>query len=190
MNVKNLILTGLVALVAGLLLVLMRASLADGRVVVAAGILFAVAGVLDLALIVRPSEKRKNAGAVGTVLGWIAAAAAIIFGLAMIIFKSTFAGLVGFILGVLLVFLACFQFYLILFGSRPSRLPGWLYIVPTSLVACAVYIFTSDYVPGRVTEIVIAGAGFMAFGAAAIAEYFILKSRRHVAPEATGDVAK
>ena len=55
MNVKNLILTGLVALVAGLLLVLMRASLADGRVVVAAGILFAVAGALDLALIVRPS---------------------------------------------------------------------------------------------------------------------------------------
>ena len=68
----------------------------------------------------RDKEGRARMGAFGTAFGWIASAAAVVLGLAMLIFSKAFAAMIGFMFAVLLLFAALFQLFLLLFGSRPT----------------------------------------------------------------------
>lgn len=118
MKGKNLIFTGLLVAAVGLMMLLFRNALASGGVVIAAGILFVGAGVLNMSVFLGARDKKGHArmGALGTVFGWVASAAAVVLGLAMLIFSNAFAALVGFMFAVLLLFAALFQLFLLLFG--------------------------------------------------------------------------
>lgn len=173
MKGKNLFFMGLIAVALGLVLILFRDSLASGAVVKAAGILFVAAGVLNVSVFLgsRDKEGRARMGAFGIAFGWIASAAAVVLGLAMLIFSEAFVAITGFMFAVLILFCALFQLFLLFFGARPVHLSMWFFLVPTVLVAAALFIFLRK--PDQVGEhvvMIVTGGSFMFFGLASIVE--------------------
>lgn len=173
MKGKNLILIGVLVFAVGLLLTIFRHSLADGGIVRLAGIIFVGAGVLNMTVFLasRDKEGRSRMGALGTAFGWIASAAAVVLGLSMLIFKDAFVALIGFMFGVLLLFAAVFQIFLLLFGSRPTRISNWFFIVPAVIIGAAIYIFLrKPDTAGETTDLLVTGITFMIFGIATVIE--------------------
>ena len=167
------ILTGIITALIGVLLIVFRNTLADGGIVFAAGTLFVAAGLLNMTFFLGTRDKngRARMGAFGTAFGWIASAAAVVLGLAMLIFSKAFVALVGFMFAVLILFAALFQMGLLLFGARPHRLSSWYFTVPMLLVCCAVFIFMrKPDTAGEHLVMTLTGISFILFGIATIAE--------------------
>lgn len=192
MKGKNLTLIGVIVFIVGLLLVMFRTTLADGGIVRLAGIIFVGAGLLNMTLFLTSRDKdgRAKTGAVGTALGWIASAAAVVLGLSMLIFKGAFVALIGFMFGVLLLFAAVFQMCLLIFGSRPVRIPNWFFLVPAVIVGAAIYIFLrKPDTTGETTDLLITGISLMVFGVASVVEGSIIgqSNRKMLRASADGD---
>lgn len=173
MRGRNLFFTGLVVALVGLALILFRVQLANGGVVTAGGVLFVLAGVLNMLVFLgsRDKDGRARQGALATVFGWIASAAAVVLGLAMLIFSGAFVAIVGFMFGILLLLVSLAQLFVLLIGARPVRLSGWYFLVPTVTVACAIFIFMrKPDTAGETADLVVTGAGFILFGIASVME--------------------
>lgn len=174
MKGRNLFLLGLGAILLGVLLIIFRASLANGKVVLIAGTLFVVAGVMNMTVFLGSRDKNGKArmGAFGTVFGWLASAAATILGLAMLIFSTDFVAITGFMFAVLILFAALFQLFLIAFGARPTALSPWLYLVPAALVGAALYIIFLRQPTENSEHIVmlVTGISLLIFGLSTIIE--------------------
>lgn len=172
MKGRNLFVIGLLVLAAGIALVITHTSVRSVGVVVTGGILFIMAGLLNMAVFL--GERRnpdRRPGAVASLFSWISSVAAVILGLCMLLFQSTFSSLVPFMFGVFVGFASLYQFFLLIYGSRPAKLPGWLYIVPTALAGCAVYLFMQH--PGDASDPVImlsTGIALGVFGLTAVVE--------------------
>lgn len=173
MKGKNLILIGLIALAVGLLLILFRNTLANGGIVLAGGVLFLVAGVLNMTVFLgsRDDKGKAKMGAFGTTFGWVASAAAVVLGLSMIIFKGAFVALISFMFGVLILFAALFQIFLLIFGTRPVHISNWFFLVPTVIVGGAIYLFLHNHdASGEITDLIVTGSIFILFGVFTIIE--------------------
>lgn len=173
MKGKNLIFTGLIALIVGIALIIFRNSLATGDVVKAAGLLFVVAGVLNVTLFLGSRNRHGEArlGVFGTAFGWIVSAGAVVLGLAMLLFSSAFVAITGFMFAVLILFCALFQMFLLFFGTRPVRLSNWFFLVPMLLIAAALFVFLRK--PDEIGEhiiMIVSGCAFLVFGAATLIE--------------------
>ncbi len=182
MKGRNLILTGLITALIGLVLILFRTSLADGGVVLAGGIIFVIAGVINMTVFLasRDHEGKARMGAFGTAFGWIASAAAVVLGLAMLIFSKAFVAIVGFMFAVLVLCAALFQLFLLIFGSKPVQLSGLFYLLPTALVGAAIFIFLrKPDTPGEHTIMLVTGVSFILFGLVTIIEGSIIGHNNH-----------
>ena len=67
----------------------------------------------------RDKDGRARMSAAGTALGWVASAAAVVLGVMMLLFRTVFEAMVGYMFAILLLFGALFQFLLLIFGSLP-----------------------------------------------------------------------
>ncbi len=184
MKGRNLIFTGAIALVVGILMMIFHLQLADGGIVYAAGALFVGAGILNMTVFLgsRDKDGRTKMGAFGTAFGWIASAAAVVLGLAMLIFSKAFVALIGFMFAILLLFAAIFQLFLLFFGSRPNRLSSWFFLVPIVLIAAAVYVFMrKPDTQGESTDMIFVGCAFAVFGVFTIIEGSMIGRANHVA---------
>lgn len=174
MKGKNLYATSVVMLAVGLILAFLSPHVDSTKVVLVCGGLFILSGVANMFYFLgsRDREGRARMNATGTVVGWLASAAAIVLGLAMLIFQTTFVGMVSFMFAILVGASAVFQFFLLLFGTRPARLNGFFYIVPMLLAGAAVYIYMQK--PLTIEDdhriILIAGIAFAVFGLASLIE--------------------
>ena len=103
MKGRNLLLTGIVNLIIGILLILFRTSLSNGRLVILIGAVFLVAGVINMTVLLGSRDKngQVRSGVFGTTFGWIASTAAVVMGLAMIIFCNDFVAIMGFVLSLI-----------------------------------------------------------------------------------------
>lgn len=173
MKGRNLLLTGIVNLIIGILLILFRTSLSNGRLVILIGAVFLVAGIINMTVLLGSRDKNGKArsGVFGTTFGWIASTAAVVMGLAMIIFCNDFVAMMGFVFGVLILFAALFQLFLLIFGSRPIVLSPWFYLVPAALVGAAIYIIlNTPENANHDTVMIVTGISFIVFGAFTIIE--------------------
>lgn len=173
MKGKNLIFTGIIALIIGALMYIFHTDLASGGIVMASGIIFVAAGVLNMTVFLgsRDKEGRARMGAFGTAFGWVASAAAVVLGLAMLIFSKAFAAMIGFIFAVLLLFGALFQLFLLLFGSKPTQLSRWFFLVPIALIAAAIYVFLrKPDTQGETIDIIFVSCSFILFGIVTVIE--------------------
>ena len=143
MKGKNLFVIGLLVLLAGIVLILLHSSISATGIVVTCGVLFIFAGVLNMAIYLYGKDSSRRRGMFSAAFSWVSSAAAVILGLAMLIFEPTFAALVAFMFGVLIAFCALYQFFLLGYGVRPVPMPGWLYIIPTALAGAAIYLFVA-----------------------------------------------
>lgn len=169
MKGKNLIITALLVLAAGIILIITRASIRSEGVVTTGGILFIVAGLLDL-LIFESDRRKDGKRPLAAAFNWITSAGAVILGLCMLIFRPTFVELIPFMFGILVAFTALYQVYLLAYGARPVMLPGWLYIVPLLLAGGAVYLFTLKPMTDDHIIMLTSGIALTLFGAASLIE--------------------
>lgn len=190
MKGKNLILVALAALAAGVAMIIFRQDLASYRVVVGCGILFILAGVANMTVFLGSRDREGNArmGAAGTAIGWVASAAAVVLGVVMVLFRTVFVSMVGYMFAILLLFGALFQFFLLLFGSKPAKLSSWFFLIPMALCGAAVYIFMQQ--PGRadLAIMTVTGAGFAVFGLFTLAEAVAISASNRTARRATAAV--
>lgn len=174
MKGRNLFITALVMTLAGIILIITCSTLASVKIVIACGILFIVAGLANMLLFLRARDKNGRAkyGAIGTAVGWVASAAAIVLGVCMLLFQQTFIPLVSFMFAILLAFAAVFQFCLLLFGTKPVKLAPWLYIIPVILFGAAVFIYLQRPGQGQSDHAImlVTGVALAVFGVASVVE--------------------
>ena len=172
MKGKNLFVIGLLVLLAGIVLILLHSSISATGIVVTCGVLFIFAGVLNMAIYLYGKDSSRRRGMFSAAFSWVSSAAAVILGLAMLIFEPTFAALVAFMFGVLIAFCALYQFFLLGYGVRPVPMPGWLYIIPTALAGAAIYLFVARDEAMLVTGCSLAVFGlFMAIEGSIVGQY-------------------
>lgn len=172
MKGHKLIFTALLALAAGIALMLTYKTVSSGGVVIAGGVMFVLAGFINVIAFLssRDENGKSHLGSFGLAFGWLTSGAAVVLGLSMLIFQSTFVGLVPFIFGVLVVFGALFQFFVLSVGIRPVTLPAWLYVFPLVLVGLSVYVFMQQSQTDDRMIMLATGIAFTVFGIAMFIE--------------------
>ena len=137
MKGKTLSALGFVVLAVGIALMIFYTVVNSSNIVIGAGVAFTVVGVINLVLI---ASSRKSVS-VARLLTQITNGGAIILGICMLVFTSTFSPLVPFIFGIVAAVCALWQFFMLAMGTEPYRLPGWLYVFPLAITGLAVWIF-------------------------------------------------
>lgn len=169
MKGKTLFFIGVLAAIIGAALLIAYKQITANIVIITGAILFIVTGVGNLIVYGHKDSK----SSVAKIMSQLANAAAIILGVVMLVFQSTFVPLVSFIFGVLVALCALWQFFTLAVGIRPAQLPAWTYVFPLALVGVAIYIFLQG--EALETTIMIAtGSGIALFGLASIIEGSIL----------------
>ncbi len=194
MKGRNLILTAGLVMAAGIVLIITHNSIRSTGVVVTGGILFVIAGLINVLLFEGERKRgRWDRGALSSTFSWLTSVAAVILGICMLVFQGTFITLVPMMFGILVAFSALYQFYILAIGSRPTLLPGWFYIVPVALIGGAAFIFMQDSYSNDPKIMLATGISLTAFGVAGLAESAMLSHyRRHpkaIPMDVTADTA-
>lgn len=181
MKGRNLILTAILAILAGLAMIIFNRSLSSNGLVTAGGIIFIAAGVINMMLFLggRDKEGKARQGVFANAFGWATSGAAIILGLAMLIFRDRFVELVSFMFGVIVAVAALYQIFVLCFGARPVVLPNWLFIAPIILACGAVYLFIPTWSSSDPRILTVTGAGLVLFGIATAIEGSMIGSANH-----------
>lgn len=165
MKGKTLVFVGVLAAIIGAALLIANKQITAESVVITGAILFIVTGLGNLIVYGHKDSK----SSIAKIMSQVANAAAIILGVVMLVFQSTFVPLVSFIFGVLIALCALWQFFTLAVGIRPAQLPAWNYVFPLALVGVSAFIFFQG--DALQTTIMIAtGSGIALFGLASIVE--------------------
>lgn len=185
MKTKTLTLTAITAIAAGVALIIANKSIYSDGVVIAGGIIFIVSGILNsFVFSYEKKHDQKGRGAFASIFSLLTSIGAVVLGVCMLIFKDTFTALVPYIFGIIVAFLAIYQFYVLAIGVRPATLPGWFYVVPVILLAGAVYIFTRRPHDEDSLIMLSSGIALCLFGLATVAEASLLPHLRKKVAEA------
>lgn len=176
MKGKTLSAIGLIAALAGVAIILFHSQVSKSGIILTGGVLFVAAGVLNLIVY----GQSKEGQGFGRLLSQLANAAAIVLGICLLVFKSTFEPMVAFIFGLLIAVCALWQFFLLAIGARPHQLPGWLYAFPLALTAAAIYIFLQKDMAEPLL-LIITGASLAVVGVGCVIEGACLGVARRAA---------
>lgn len=210
MKGRSLIFAAILFLIAGAVLILTYQTTRTDGVVIVGGVMFIVCGLLNILayFIDRPGKKEidediaagrtpRSRSGLTSALAWISSSAAVILGLCLLIFTSTFTSLVPFVFALLITFCALYQFYLLAIGCRPLRLPAWLFVMPVLMLAAAIYVFVQK--PGNDDGehiiMLITGISFALFGLTLLIESILIgsanrKALQQAKAEAAAEAAK
>lgn len=176
MKIQNIVFSSILSLAAGIALIVANKSIYATGIIVAAGIIFIIAGIINALIF----SNERSKGALASGIGIFTSVGAAILGVCLIIFKSTFVALVPYVFGIIVALAACYEFYILAVGARPASLPGWLYIIGVILIGIAVYIFMqkpqSDVDDHRV--MLATGIGLVFFGIFGLIESSMLPHYR------------
>ena len=172
---------GIIAAITAAALIYFR-NMTAAHVVVAGGILFVAVGLINMICF---SIGRGSIKGLARILSIITNTGAIVLGISMLVFTSTFSPLIPFVFGLLSAVCALWQFFLLAAGTRPVRLPGWLYIFPMAIVDEADYtILLSGAMPESATML-ITGIALATFALACLIEGTLLGNEHRKAIRAT-----
>lgn len=186
MKGRNLFLTALLAIAAGIALIIFRNIINSATLVTVGGIIFIATGLINMMLFLggRDSEGKARQGFFTHAFGWGASAASMLLGLAMLIFHDLFVGLVNFMFAVLIAVAALYQLFLLLFGARPVQLPRWLFIGAVLLAGASVFLFIPSATTTDPVVMLTTGISFIVFGAATLLESFYIGNANRTALKA------
>lgn len=178
MKARNLIYIAVVSIAIGAALIVANKSISSNGVVMAGGIIFIVASLIN-ALVIYLEKKDSSRSVLTSMSGQLANVGALVLGICLLIFRSTFVVLVPYIFGIIVAIAACYQFFILAMGARPATLPGWLYLVPIVLVGAAIYLFTRHANAGEDHIIIlVSGIALALFGIFTIIEASIIHHLR------------
>ena len=191
MKGQSLILAAILFLVAGVILIITYRTTRTEGIVIVGGIMFIVSGLLNISAYmadrptrkeiekdIRAGRKPRTRSSLSSALTWVSSGAAVILGLCLLLFTSTFVSLVPFVFALLITFSALYQFYLLAIGCRPLRLPSWLFAVPVLMLGAAIYVFIQKpgIDEGEHIIMLITGISIVVFGLTMIVESILIGS--------------
>lgn len=182
MKATSTLLAGVIILAMGLILIICHDTITGSGIVTAGGITFVISALVDIVLYLggrdREGQPRKRGAAL--VFGWIVSVAALLLGVSMFVFNDTFTRLIVPMFGILVLLGALVQLWVLAYGTRPVRMPRWLYAVPALMVVCAVLVFVGGF--GEPTVNVLTGSALIVFGLGGFVESLLLGlARRRMA---------
>lgn len=163
MKRRSYFLLSLLAIVAGVVFILSYTTISSAVLVMLGGVLFIVAGFLNMAIYVGKRHEHGERKPITTFLGYLTGGAAIILGLSMLIFEATFSVVVPYLFGLLMIAMATAQLFVLL--SRRGRLQfsSWFLLAPLVLIGIGIFIATLEAVVCDSTIMLATGIG-LAFG--------------------------
>lgn len=174
MKPKTTLLTGIIVLAMGLILLISHDLITDSGIVTLGGIFFIIAAIIDIILYVtgknKDGEPRKRGAAM--VFGIIVCIAAMVLGVSMLVFDDTFTRMIAPLFGIIVTIGALTQLWILVYGTRPVRMPRWMYAIPAVMLVCAIIIFACDLENSVVN--IITGSSLTLFGVAGFVESALL----------------
>lgn len=203
MKGRSLFYTAFILLVTGIIFILIRTSLTARGIIIAGGIAFVVVGLMNLMSMlgsrrtIRDTQERlanatdrnevKNLqkktrhqgpgrSGIATLLTWFTSIGAILLGVILLLFSTSFIHWVHYVFAVVVLACALFQFYLLAYGTRPLRLPAWFFIFPVILLGASIYLFTLNGNPDEVVINLATGISLIFFAAVMLVEGIMVGS--------------
>lgn len=174
MKPKTTLLTGIIVLAMGLILLISHDGITDSGIVTLGGIFFIVAAIIDIILYVTGKDKdgkpRKRGASM--VFGIIVCIAAMVLGVSMLVFNETFTRMIAPLFGIIVAIGALTQLWILVYGTRPVRMPRWMYAIPAAMLVCAIIIFVCDFDNSTVN--IITGSSLVLFGVTGFVESALL----------------
>ena len=165
-NTKSL-LTGMLILAVGIVLIICNKMITGRGVVVLAGILFLITGIINLILYVtRKDENGQNINkGFSLFFGWLVSIAAMILGICMLVFTTTFNAMIPFIFGLLIFFGAIMLAFTFVFHVRKIvNVPGWLWIAPLAMIVLGIITLTRKPEIADPLIMILTGVSMVIFG--------------------------
>lgn len=165
-KVSTSIIIGLLSVLAGVILVICNKAITSSGVVVSGGLLFVVAGILNgmMTMFVKDTDGKRRAKAMPFALNMIASAAAVAFGVCMLIMADEFVKFIPVVFGILVLFGAVMLFYLLCYGIRPATPYPWLFAFPVLVLAGAVLVYCQTSPDQDYLIMIYTGVSLMVFG--------------------------
>lgn len=164
------ILTASLIFAIGLVLIICNKSITGEGVIVLAGVLFLVTGIINIVLYL---TRRNEDGArihqgFSLFMGWLVSVGAIILGICMLIFTPTFGTMIPVIFGIL-IFLGCIMLALtMLIGvNRVVRVPAWMWLYPGLMMILGVVTLLQEPTVNDPLIMILTGVAMLIFGFAA-----------------------
>lgn len=183
-------LTGLLVLAAGIVLIICNKLITQSGIITVAGILFVLTGIINLILYVNQKDEngKPKVNGITKVFGWLVSLAAMILGLCMLIFNPTFARMVPFIFGILILFGGVVLIYaLVTAGKRYGTVSGWLYIFPAALVILALVVFFQNTTGSDSRILILTGSALLTFGVGCFVTGMVMAMGAHRIKKGAGD---
>ena len=161
------LIAGVLIFAIGLVLILCNKSITGEGVIVLAGVLFLLTGIVNVILYSthksEPGEKQIPTYSV--FLGWLMSIAAIILGVCMLIFTKTFGTMIPVIFGILIFFGAVVLSLTMLRGVRKVlKVPGWTWIFPIAMVGLGVATILQEANANDPLIMILTGVSMILFG--------------------------
>lgn len=185
MKGRKLLLLALIVFFIGLILTITFKDIRSTGIVICGGILFIVAGLLNLLTLLGNTEtdaatgtRTRSISMSRIVFTWITSSAAIVLGICMLFFQTTFIALIPILFGILVLVSGLFNVYILSWAIRPVSLPGWFYLGGAILAGCGVYLFTLKPETDDRIIMLASGIALMFFAALTLAEGLMVGARR------------
>lgn len=203
------LLSGILVLIFGIVLIICHKMITGQGIIVLAGILFLVTGVINIVLYVNRKDKdnddddddddknkkkkkkdeRPRLSGPALFISWLVSIAAIILGLCMLVFESTFTQMIPLIFG-LLVFLGgiMLAFTMGISLRRLVKMPGWMWSFPAIMAVMAIIIASLSTPKSDPVIMLLTGISLMLFGVAGMITGIIATHARRAAARAEQSV--
>lgn len=161
------LLTGALILAIGIVLIICNKLITGRGVVILAGILFLITGIVNLIVYVTRKDKDGNPINKGMAMffGWLVSIAAMVLGICMLVFISTFNALIPFIFGLLIFFGAIMLAATFIFTvGKIVRVPGWLWVAPAVMIILGIVTLTREAGTDDPLIMILTGVSMILFG--------------------------
>lgn len=171
---RNVLIRALCILALGIVLIAFSTRITQWMVM-ASGVLFIIPGCVSIVSYFRRDPESRQ-----VMLYPIVGAGSILFGLVLLIFPELFIEAFMYLLAAVLVLGSAMQYYTLWDMHRLHiRISGWLYLIPTLVLAAGLFIFISSHkeeIAGL--PIIVIGCGFVVYALQEFWTLYLMK-RRH-----------
>lgn len=179
------ILIGVLAVLIGTIVIICNTIIGAQQIVLAGGLMFIVAGILNylMTMLVKDHDGTRKAKGAPMVFNIIASAAAVAFGVCMLVMNSDFQKLMPIVFAILILFGSLMLFYIIGFGCRDKQSAKWLFIFPVTVLIGAITVYLLDSPANDPLIMIFTGISIIVYGLGiALTAATIAYKNRHKAP--------
>lgn len=154
------------------------------ELVIIFGFIFLIPGIVELIYVLSSPGRRQNQFV--RLTGWISAIGGITLGAVMLLTPQSFTAIMVYVFAFGLIVGSLNQFYVLGYGYRPLRFPGWFYLIPALVVIAGVVIVASPMLRYNDPVVVlITGIGLILIALLAFMEMISAASMNHAAKKTT-----